>query len=90
MKRPCNFSVWSSNGETVFHLIFKEPEATSLKRSVNKESETAKDGKLDETYVNSKKERRQRRQQTRENYEKCLDIILSSDTPSQFHEKQIK
>ena len=90
VKHPCNFSVWSSNGETVFHLIFKEPEATSLKGSLSKRSEPVKDGKIDDTYLNLKEERRNKRQQTRENYEKCLDVILSSDAPSQFHEKQIK
>ena len=90
VKRPCNFSVWSSNGETVFHLIFKEPEATSIKRSVTKESEPAKDGKLDENYADMKEKRRNRRKKIRENYEKCLDVILSPDPPSQFHEKQIK
>lgn len=90
VRHPCNFSVWSSHGETVLHLLLKEPEAKRSKGSGNDELTLARNRNLDEECVKIKEKRRKTRQQIRENYEKCLDVILSTEAPSQFHEKQIK
>ena len=78
-------------GETILHLLLKEPKARVFKESIQKQpSPTAKVGQLQEAYIDFKEKRRQRRLAVRQKYEECLDVLLNTDTLSQFHEEQIK
>ena len=89
IKQPCNFAVWSSKGETVLHLLLKEPRASDWKESSkNTLPRTAKAGQT--AYINFKEKRAERRRAIRKQYLECLNVILSTETLSQFHEEQLK
>ena len=83
--------MWSSKGETIFHLLLKEPKASRLNEQVQTPAlDTMKGAQLQEAYIDFKEKKRKRRIAVRKQYEDCLDVLLSTDTLSQFHEEQIK
>ena len=87
VRHPCNFSVWSSNGETVLHFLLKEPLAQRIIDSGIFSADEFKVPGLHEEIVNK---RRRRRLEMREKHEKCLQILLSENPLSRFHEEQMK
>jgi hypothetical protein len=90
-KTPCNFSVWSTKGETVLHLLFKESDLSASK-SQELSTETLQHGKhpTQEDWIKFRDEKRKKRMEIREKYEKGLDVVLSTENLSRFHNEQMR
>ena len=92
-KTPCNFSVTSTRGETILHLILKE---NDLKQLSSLDTQQQGSGTLKskfpthESYAAFKKEKGDKRSKIRKKYEKCLDVVLGSENVSLLHVEQMR
>ena len=91
-KIPCNFSVWSAKGETILHLLLKESDLIASKKSQDFSTETIQRGKhaTEKEWIKFRDEKRKERMEIRQKYEKCLDVVLSTETLSRFHNEQMR
>ena len=76
-KVECKFDIWTKNQETVLHLLLKRPLLKKLKDTYRHTS-TAKANK------NLWKDLKTRAKALDAKYNKCLDVILSSDVEGKF------